>query len=370
LEAVRLCVMAEGAPSCLTLKEAEGPFGRKIFETRTKLKDQLDLLDATHEGAPKRAMAIFDKAQPVQPVIFLRGNPGSRGPAVTRHFLSILDGPSPKAFTQGSGRLELADAIANPSNPLTARVAVNRMWLHLFGRGLVETPNDFGVRTPPPAIPGVLDYLSARFMESNWSTKSIVRELVLSSTYRQSSFARPDALQKDPANDFLHTMRRRRLDFESLRDSLLQISGKLEDTIGGRPVELTKAPFSGRRSVYGYIDRQDLPSAFRIFDFANPDISVAQRFETTVPQQALFMMNNDFLKELSESLLNQPDISAAEDGAPRVHALFRRVYQRSASPVELEASLAMLEGIGADRSKAWPALAQTLLLSNETAFAD
>jgi hypothetical protein len=165
-------------------------------------------------------------------------------------------------------------------------------------------------------------------------------------------------------------MRRRRLDFESLRDSLLQISGKLEDTIGGRPVELTKAPFSGRRSVYGYIDRQDLPSAFRIFDFANPDISVAQRFETTVPQQALFMMNNDFLKELSESLLNQPDISAAEDGAPRVHALFRRVYQRSASPVELEASLAMLEGIGADRSKAWPALAQTLLLSNETAFAD
>lgn len=370
LEAVRLCVMAEGAPSCLTLKEAEGPFGRKIFETRTKLKDQLDLLDATHEGAPKRAMAIFDKAQPVQPVIFLRGNPGSRGPAVTRHFLSILDGPSPKAFTQGSGRLELADAIANPSNPLTARVAVNRMWLHIFGRGLVETPNDFGVRTPPPVIPGVLDYLSARFMESKWSTKSIVRELVLSGAYRQSSFARPDALQKDPANDSLHTMRRRRLDFESLRDSLLQISGKLEDTLGGRPVELTKAPFSARRSVYGYIDRQDLPSTFRIFDFANPDISVAQRFETTVPQQALFLMNNDFLKELSDSLLSQPEISAAEEGAPRVQALFRRVYQRAASPTELEASIAMLEGMGADRAKAWPALAQTLLLSNETAFAD
>ena len=165
-------------------------------------------------------------------------------------------------------------------------------------------------------------------------------------------------------------MRRRRLDFESLRDSLLQISGKLEDTLGGRPVELTKAPFSARRSVYGYIDRQDLPSTFRIFDFANPDISVAQRFETTVPQQALFLMNNDFLKELSDSLLNQPEISAAEEGAPRVQALFRRVYQRAASPTELEASIAMLEGMGADRAKAWPALAQTLLLSNETAFAD
>lgn len=370
MESLRLCVMAEGAPSCLTPKEAEGPFGRKIFETRTKLKDQLDLLDATHESAPARAMAIFDKPQPVQPVIFLRGNPGSRGPAVPRHFLSILEGPEPKPFTHGSGRLELAEAIASPSNPLTPRVAVNRIWLHLFGRGLVETPNDFGVRTPAPAIPGALDYLSSRFIENKWSTKSVVRELVLSSTYRQASFARPEALQKDPGNDLLHTMRRRRLDFESLRDALLQISGKLEETRGGRPVELTKAPFSSRRSVYGYIDRQDLPSALRIFDFANPDISVGQRFETTVPQQALFLMNNDFLAELSASLLKQPEVSNAPEGAPRVQALFQRVYQRPASNQELEASLSMLAAMGADSSKSWPALAQTLLLSNETAFAD
>ena len=370
MESLRLCVMAEGAPSCLTPKEAEGPFGRKIFETRTKLKDQLDVLDATHESAPARAMAIFDKPQPVQPVIFLRGNPGSRGPAVTRHFLSILEGPTPKPFTNGSGRLELAEAIASPSNPLTPRVAVNRIWLHLFGRGLVETPNDFGVRTPAPAIPGALDYLSARFIENKWSTKSIVRELVLSSTYRQASFARPEALQKDPGNDLLHAMRRRRLDFESLRDALLDISGKLDETRGGRPVELTKAPFSSRRSVYGYIDRQDLPSAFRIFDFANPDISVGQRFETTVPQQALFLMNNDFLAELSASLLKQPEVSNAPEGAPRVQALFRRVYQRPASDQELAASLSMLTAMGGDTSKSWPALAQTLLLSNETAFAD
>jgi hypothetical protein len=289
---------------------------------------------------------------------------------VTRHFLSILEGPTPKPFTNGSGRLELAEAIASPSNPLTPRVAVNRIWLHLFGRGLVETPNDFGVRTPAPAIPGALDYSSARFIENKWSTKSIVRELVLSSTYRQASFARPEALQKDPGNDLLHAMRRRRLDFESLRDALLDISGKLDETRGGRPVELTKAPFSSRRSVYGYIDRQDLPSAFRIFDFANPDISVGQRFETTVPQQALFLMNNDFLAELSASLLKQPEVSNAPEGAPRVQALFRRVYQRPASDQELAASLSMLTAMGGDTSKSWPALAQTLLLSNETAFAD
>ena len=122
--------------------------------------------------------------------------------------------------------------------------------------------------------------------------------------------------------------------------------------------------------MYGYIDRQDLPSAFRIFDFANPDISVGQRFETTVPQQALFLMNNDFLAELSASLLKQPEVSNAPEGAPRVQALFRRVYQRPASDQELAASLSMLTAMGGDTSKSWPALAQTLLLSNETAFAD
>jgi len=360
----------DGSPVHLTLAEAEKIRARRIFEERAKVKDEIDLLDATDSASPPRALALYDKAQPVQPVIYLRGNNANRGPAVPRQFLSILAGPDRKPFTQGSGRLEMAKAIASPNNPLTARVAVNRIWLHLFGRGLVGTPNDFGVRTPAPMIPGVLDYLASRFIESGWSTKSVVRELVLSKAYRQSSVERPDALQVDPGNELLHTARRRRLDFEALRDTLLQASASMDPASGGRSVELNKAPFSHRRTVYGYIDRQDLPSLFRIFDFANPDISTGQRFETTVPQQALFLMNNDFLKSLAESLPKLPAIASAAAGPDRVQALFRQVLQRPARPEELEASLKLVSVFGGQTDKPWVSLSQVLLLTNELAFVD
>ena len=354
----------------LNRAEVEKTHARKIFEARSKVKDELDLLDATDEAAPPRAMALFDKPQPVEPVIFLRGNAGNRGPAVPRRFLSALSGPERKPFATGSGRLEMARAIASPSNPLTARVAVNRIWLHLFGRGLVDTPNDFGVRTPAPAIPGVLDYLADRFVETRWSTKAVVRELVLSATYRQSSAERPESALRDPGNDLLHAMRRRRLDFEALRDTLLLVSGRLEETLGGRAVELTKAPFTGRRSVYGYVDRQDLPSVFRFFDFANPDISTGQRFQTSVPQQALFLMNGDFLKSLSESLSRSASVEGVPAGPDRVKALFRQVLLREPTGAELAASLALVERVGSDPGRAWISLSQVLLLTNELAFVD
>jgi hypothetical protein len=216
----------------------------------------------------------------------------------------------------------------------------------------------------------VLDYLAAHFMESGWSTKTIVRELVLSSTYRQSSAVRTDALDLDPNNDLVHSMRRRRLDFESMRDTLLQTAGMLDETRGGRPVELTKEPFSGRRSVYGYIDRLDLPSMLRIFDFANPDLSMGQRFETTVPQQALFLMNNAFIKTLSESTAKLPSITAATPGEDRVRALFMQVLKRQPQSQEIEAALAMVRAFEKQPEKSWSALSQVLLLTNELAFLD
>lgn len=369
-EMLRVKIFQLGGAGMLSKAEVEKAYARKVFEAKTKIQDEIDVLDSTDLSAPDRAMVLYDKPQPVQPVVFVRGNPANRGAAVPRQFLSILSGPERKPFTKGSGRLEMARAIASPANPLTARVAVNRIWLHLFGKGLVDTPNDFGVRTLPPAIPGVLDFLAARFVESGWSTKAIVRELVLSSAYRQSSAVRTDALALDPNNDLVHSMRRRRLDFESLRDTLLQTAGTLDETHGGRPVELTKEPFSGRRSVYGYIDRQDLPSMFRIFDFANPDISIGQRFETTVPQQALFLMNNGFLKNLAESTAKLPAVAAAPAGEDRVKALFRQVLKREPQPRELEAALAMLGTFASQPDRAWPALSQVLLLTNELAFVD
>ncbi len=377
-ELLRTKVFQAGGAGQLSKPEVEKAYSRKVFEARTKVQDELDVLDSTDLSAPDRAMVLYDKPQPVQPIVFVRGNPGNRGASVPRQFLSIVEGPDRKPFKQGSGRLEMACAIASPTNPLTARVAVNRIWLHVFGKGLVETPNDFGVRTPAPAIPGVLDALATRFVESGWSTKAIVRELVVSSAYRQSSEVRHEALALDPNNDLVHAMRKRRLDFESLRDTLLQTAGALDETRGGRPVELTKEPFSGRRSVYGYIDRQDLPSLFRIFDFANPDISTGQRFETTVPQQALFLMNNAFLKKLSESTAKLPAVVAAAPGEARVKALFLEVLKRLPQPEEVQAALAMVQAFASQPEKAekanaekpWAALSQVLLLTNELAFVD
>ncbi|NBV86963.1 MAG: DUF1553 domain-containing protein, partial [Verrucomicrobia bacterium] len=312
-EEVRLTLFKEGAPFYLSRAEADKIFSKKLLDVRTKFQDKVDLIDGEHPGAPPRAMALFDKAKPVEPVVFLRGSPGNRGPVVKRQFISFLAGKENKPFSKGSGRLELAEAIVAPSNPLTARVAVNRIWLHLFGRGLVENPNDFGIRTAPPAIPGVLDYLAATFMEGGWSTKSIVREIVRSSAYRQAS-AQCTGSTEDPGNDLLHAQRRRRLDYESLQDTLLLLSGSLDETVGGRPVALTKAPFPGRRSVYGYIDREDLPSVLRNFDFANPDISTGQRFETTVPQQALYLLNSPLVQNRATAIARLPEVQAAAPG--------------------------------------------------------
>lgn len=368
-EASRL-LLADESPMRLTRGEVEKTYARRIFEARSKIKDELDLLDATDEAAPPRAMALFDKPKPVEPVIFVRGNSGNRGPVVPRRFLTALSGQEPKPFVQGSGRLEMARAIASPSNPLTARVAVNRIWLHLFGRGLVETPNDFGVRTPAPAIPGVLDYLADRFVEKGWSSKELIRELVLSSTYRQTSASSPEAALLDPNNDLLHAMRRRRLDFESFRDTLLLVSGRLDSSLGGRAVDLTKKPFTGRRSVYGYIDRQDLPSVFRFFDFANPDISTGQRFQTSVPQQALFLMNGELLKELAEALARSAAAQGVKEDRDRVDLLFRQVLLRVPRPDEVAASLDLVGRFRGEPEKPWVALSQVLLLTNEVAFVD
>lgn len=185
--------------------------------------------------------------------------------------------------------MELARAIADRNNPLTARVLVNRVWLHHFGAGIVRTPSDFGLRGEPPTHPELLDHLAAHFMAEGWSIKTLHRRIMRSSVYQQSS---RDELSRerevDPENKLLWKMNRRRLDWEALRDSLLAVSGKLDLTMGGPAMNQTTPPFSTRRAIYGFIDRQNLPSVLRAFDFAAPDASSPQRHLTTVPQQRCF----------------------------------------------------------------------------------
>jgi hypothetical protein len=166
---------------CIRAANLLGGARAKIAE----LDNAINSIDATHPGAPPRSFVLVDKQKPVEPVVFLRGDPQRKGPKVPRHFLTVLGGGEP--FTAGSGRKELAEAVASPTNPLTARVFVNRVWAHHFGKGLVDTPSDFGFRSNPPSHPELLDWLAATFVEEGWSVKALHRRIVLSNTYRLRS---------------------------------------------------------------------------------------------------------------------------------------------------------------------------------------
>ena len=201
------------------------------------------------------------------PRVFLRGNPYNLGPTAPRQFLECLSGPTRKPFADGSGRLELARAIVDPKNPLTARVFVNRVWQHLFGRGIVTTAGDFGLRGDPPSHPELLDHLAATFVADGWSVKRLVQQIVLSATYRQRSDDRADAAKVDPENVLLWRMNRRRLGFEPMRDALLSAAGKLDRTVGGPSVQNFLAPTATRRTLYAHLDRLNVPGVYRTFDF-------------------------------------------------------------------------------------------------------
>lgn len=280
-------------------------------------------------------LRLVDRAKPREPFIFVRGGAGNRGDRVSRHFLTALsDGYQPQPFQHGSGRLELAEKIASADNPLTARVAVNRIWIRLFGRGLVDSPSDFGVRTPLPSHPELLDHLAQWLIDHKWSRKALIKYILVSHTWQQSSADRPDLAERDPENRLLARMPRRRLDFESFRDAMLQVSGRLQETVGGPSVDITKPPYGTRRTLYARIDRQNLPNLFRTFDFASPDNHSPQRFETTVPQQALYQFNNDFVLQTAKTIATQVTAEAGTD-AETILRVFDRILQRSPADDEL-----------------------------------
>jgi cytochrome c553 len=306
------------------------------------LQKKLDEFRAKSPVNPPRAMVLNDTPKPNEPFVFVRGNPGNRGPTVPRQFLEVLSGPQRTPFKDGSGRLELARAIASPTNPLTARVFVNRVWLSHFGRGLVDTPSDFGIRTPAPSHPELLDWLASQFIRDGWSIKQLHRHMVLSNTYQQASVDRPELRTLDPENRLWAKMNRRRLDWEALRDSLLVASGELNRKIGGPAVEMFKPPFMTRRTLYGFIDRQNLPGTFRTFDFASPDQHSPQRYATTVPQQALYLLNSPFVMEQAQKLLKRPEVASPSDPALRITQMYRLLYGRGPTPAEVQLAQAFV----------------------------
>ncbi|MBM3875698.1 MAG: DUF1553 domain-containing protein [Verrucomicrobia bacterium] len=367
----------EKSAAALKGKAAAGGAANKkaIQQESLQLRAKRDALDINHPGAPVRAMAIEDKPRPADSPVFLRGEAENKGPVAPRRYLELVSGPNRKPFAQGSGRLELAQAIASKSNPLTARVMVNRVWLHHFGEGIVTTPDDFGTMSSPPSHPELLDWLASYFMDNGWSLKKLHKVILLSSTWQQGVENNPRFAQVDPFNRLLWRQNVRRLELEPLRDSILSMAGTLDTTMGGKPVSLGNAGgaqrnakiggkmaealrpsgYSTRRTIYGYIDRAGVPEVFNHFDVATPEMPTGKRYQTTVPQQALFLMNSPLVIEQARAMVERTAFKSLTDPEARVRWLYELIFQRPPNDVEIKLALNFFEDAPAGSAVSAPA---------------
>jgi hypothetical protein len=327
---------------------------RELARIEGQLHREIVNLEMTHPGAPARAHAVTDVPNPKDFPVLVRGEAGNTGDMVPRRFLEILS-PDPKnrpVWKKGSGRLELAQAIADPRNPMTARVLVNRIWQQHFGAGFVGTPDDLGNMGGTPTHPELLDWLAAKFVEDGWSIKQLHRTMLLTSTYQQGSQANPAALAADPDNHLLWHYSLQRLDFEEVYDSLLAISGTLDRTIGGKPITPASDQFGKRRAIYFLIDRRNPPELLTQFDFPNPDTPTGKRFDTTVPQQALFLMNSPLVVETARKLTHRASFGALNRDEERVISLYQAIFQREPTPEEIRLAIGYVRsnptGVGLD----------------------
>jgi len=312
---------------------------KEARRTLDRVTHDIAMLDYTNPAVPMHAMVLEDTARGHDSPLFLRGDPGNRTNTVPRHFLSMLSPPNPLIYTNGSGRLELAFAIANRSNPMTARVMINRIWEHHFGMGFVPTPDDFGMMSEAPSHPELLDWLAMNFMTNGWSIKKVHRLILLSSVYQESSEENPRYTDIDPGNRLLWRANIRRLEFEPLRDSLLAIGGLLDTNLYGKPVDLRQNPNSTRRTVYDLVDRANIADVLINFDFATPDMVTGIRHQTTVPQQALYLMNSPQVINLAKHLVALPEFVDQDDDTARLDFLYERIYQRPPAPEEIQIGL-------------------------------
>jgi hypothetical protein len=332
-------------------------------------KEHADALRAEVERRKKALPEIYPFLQTISDVknlkntrVEIKGSRENLGDEVPRQFLTILTEGERKPFVKGSGRLELAEAVASPSNPLTARVLVNRMWMDHFGRALVTTPSNFGQLGEKPSHPELLDYLAARLMEQGWSMKALHREMMLSAAYQLSSVRTEPNMTKDPDNVLVWHWSQRRLDVEPLRDTLLYVSGELDEEIGGKPGKLSDISFT-RRTLYGSVSRRKLDGTLALFDFPNPVATSEQRIQTATPLQQLFFLNSEFIQKRAKALSARVG-RLGDDDAARIRSAYRLLYQREAAAEEIRLGLEYLKSPGGT----WPRYAQALLGSNELLF--
>jgi mono/diheme cytochrome c family protein len=342
---------------------------QRIEERLAVLKQELSKLKADPPRRPPLAMSVNDQRHPGPIANCIRGDAHNRGETVPRGFVSIVEPRAPDIGPDVSGRVQLAEWLTGARNPLTSRVAVNRVWQHLFGQGLVGTPDDFGTRGERPSHPELLDHLARRFMQQGWSVKRLVRRLVLSRTYQLSSDFHRAAAARDPENRWLWRMNRRRLQVEALRDGLLAVSGQLdrspaESVVADLNIQATgvgvkpnKPVRSVRRTVYLPVVRNDLPALFQLFDFGDALSVNGRRSATNVAPQALFMMNSPLVVEAANgtaaSVLAGCDVT---DERRLVERLYLRILGRPPRPDEIEPSLALVHAARSESAGSGPAV--------------
>ena len=330
--------------------------GSEIKKDTEAAKKRIDTIHMVHDKKPQNLH------------VFLRGNTQTKGDIVPRRFLRVLSEGEPKPFTQGTGRLELAESIVSPDNPLTARVVVNRVWSMFFGRGLVTTPSNFGLLGTKPSHPALLDDLAVRFMENGWSMKRLIREMVLSSTYRQCSDESEANRAIDPGNTHLWRMNRRRMSIEQWRDSILAAGDNLERT-GGKSLELTDKK-NVRRTVYARVSRKKLNDMLMQFDYPDPNVHAAKRSATTTAIQKLFVMNNRFMVEQAKRLAKRVTGDSPDANAEQVQSIYDILYNRKPSAAELDLALGFLQLPAESRLTRWEQYSHALLAANEMSFID
>jgi mono/diheme cytochrome c family protein/cytochrome c553 len=354
-------------------------------EARKKLTGLRNELESLKKAAPPKYPVIHtlaDASRPTEMAILNRGNADTPGAKVPRRFLSALGGDR-ASFQHGSGRLELAQAIACADNPLTARVLVNRAWQHHFGQGLVATASNFGTLGERPSHPELLDWLASRFIKSGWSLKTLHREIMRSAVYRQSSRFDTKGFAKDPGNTLLWRINRRRLDVEAWRDAILTVAGRLDEAVGGPSIDLDVAS-NHRRTFYAAISRHDLNWMLRLFDFPDPNISSGSRALTTVPLQQLFVLNSEFMVSNAKAVAARLENAGLAGGVSsvnvgRIQEAYRLIFGRAPHERELQLGLAYLSSSESKPAAAsdtrpalsrWQRYAHALLATNEFAFVD
>ena len=335
------------------------------------------------------AMGVRDRGEPADSKINVNGNATKRSDPVRRGFLAAIPAPATPEFAisvRESGRLQLARWLTSTARPTVSRVMVNRIWQHLFGRGLVGTPNDFGTYGERPSHPALLEHLASRFIREGWSVKQLIRAIATSRTYRQTSRDTAERIAVDPENRLLARHQRRRLDAESLRDAMLAASGQLDRSPGEgsiirhRDILINLAGSlhepSAKRSVYLCYLRGSPPPALAAFDLPEFNEPVGRRDVSTIPGQALHLFNNPFVIEQAEHLAEQIYALAASN-EDRVAQAFVLALGRPPTPQETDQSLALLAALEADLAEsegphlqAWAGLCQGLLISNEFRYVD